>query len=188
MNEEICKKAIESLSDYRKLHSFNVAKCARSLAELYNADVKKAYLTGLVHDVTKEFSEDQHIALFNKYNFILDDVQKATPKLWHSISGALFVKYVLKEDDDDVYNAIRFHTTGRSDMSLLEKIIFVSDFVSEERNYGGVDKIREVLKNDGLDACALEGLAFSINDLSLRKKYIHNDTLCAYNQILKKFN
>ena len=92
---------------------------------------------------------------------------------------------MLKIDDDDIFNAVRYHTTGRENMSLLEKVIFVADFTSFERDYDGVEEIRKVAYKD-LDLGVIEGLAFSLKSLALDKKAIHNDTIEGYNYMILK--
>ena len=85
--------------------------------------------------------------------------------------------------DEDMLNAVRYHTTGRKDMSLLEKIVFIADFIGEERDYNGVEIMREkALKS--LDEAIVEGLSFTIKDLTDKEALIHPDTIDAYNDAL----
>ena len=175
----------ERLSEKRFLHCLNVSKEAVFLAKKYGADEKKAELAGLLHDIMKEEETSRQFEIFDEYNIELNEIEKITPKLWHAMSGAYYIKNVLKIDDDDIFNAVRYHTTGRNNMSLLEKVIFVADFTSFERDYDGVEEIRKVAYKD-LDLGVIEGLAFSLKSLALDKKAIHNDTIEGYNYMILK--
>ena len=122
---------------YRRLpdfsHSVNVAKEAKKLAKHYGADENKAEIAGILHDITKEMPKEQQLQIIIDSGIILDNVQLHAPKLWHGMSGSIVVRDELGIDDEDILNAIRYHTTGRAGMSLLEKVIFTADFTSEER-------------------------------------------------------
>ncbi len=163
-------------------HSKNVAKEAVRLAKKYGADVEKAGIAGILHDATKETSEKEQFELIEKAGIKLSQLEVATNKLWHAISGAAFVQVELGITDEDIINAIRYHTTGRAGMSLLEKVIFIADFTSADRDYEGVDKMRKVADRD-LDEAVLEGMSFTIADLAQRKLTIAPDTFMGYNEV-----
>lgn len=171
------------MSERRYVHSLNVAKEAVRLANRYGADPKKAETAGLLHDVTKETPADEQLKIIEASGIILSEVQRVSPKLWHAISGAAFIKMELSVVDPEIVSAIRFHTTGRAQMSILEKVIFVADFTGEERDYDGVELMRKK-SNESLEEAMLFGLSFSISDLAKRCLTIDPNTLAAYNQIL----
>ena len=157
------KKIIrERMGDYRFSHSVNVAKEAKKLAKHYGADENKAEIAGILHDITKEIH---------------------APKLWHGMSGSIVVRDELGIDDEDILNAIRYHTTGRAGMSLLEKVIFTADFTSEERTYSGVATMRKKSKKS-LEEAMLYGYQFTFKDLSKRQFAIHPDEVACYNEIV----
>ena len=131
------------MGDYRFTHSCNVAEEAVILARLYGADAEKAYVAGILHDITKEISKEEQLQIIADGGIILDNVQKNAPKLWHAVSGSAYVRLRLGIEDEDILNAIRYHTTGRANMSLLEKIIYTADYTSKERSYPGADVMRE---------------------------------------------
>ena len=114
---------------------------------------------------------------------ILDATEKSSSKLWHALAGACYVRDVLGIDDEDIFNAVKYHTTGRAGMSLLEKIIFTADFISDERSYSGVEIMREKAF-DNIEDAMLFGLQFTISDLVKRKLPIHNNAILCYNDIL----
>jgi len=172
----------ERLSDYRYYHSMCVAKAAKELAERFGGDEKKAYTAGIVHDILKEQPEDEALFTFNRAGVELTPLEKNTKKLWHAMAGAIYLreKYSLSED---ILSAVRYHTTGKEDMTLLEKILFVADFISDDRDYNGVEDMRERAKKS-LELTMEEGLRFTIEELSRSCRPIHPDTISAYNQIL----
>ncbi len=177
------EKELDRLSEYRRIHSLNVAKEAVRLAEKYGADPEKARLAGLLHDITKEMPDDLQLKIIENGGIILTDVERRSPKLWHSISGAVTVRDHYGIDDEDIFNAVLYHTTARAGMSKLEKCIFLADFTSAERNYPDIDVIRkyaEVSLEDGM----LYGLKFTISRLSGRGNLISPNALDAYNEIL----
>lgn len=180
MNFEFYDDLIKNrLTPQRYYHSVCVAKKAAELAKEYGCDTDKAYLAGLMHDVCKNDDDEKILKIFNKFDIIIDKVSFRERKLWHAIAGAAYCKYELHLDDE-VCSAIRYHTTGRADMSLLEKIIFIADFVSDDRDYDDVDKVRDMLKY-GLDNTVTFALNYSITDLCKMGKAIHPDTVDGYN-------
>ena len=99
-------------------------------------------------------------------------------KLVHSYSGSVYVKHVLGVEDDEIFDAIRYHTTAKADMPLFSKILFMADFTSADRNYEGVDDLR-VLIDEDLDKAYRGALEFTVRDLREKELPIHNDTLNA---------
>ena len=95
--------------------------------------------------------------------------------------GAAYIKNELHINDPEILDAVRYHTTGRRNMSLLEKILFIADFVSDDRDYPGVEGLRRAAEVS-LENAMIEGLAYTISDLAGQKKAIHPDTIEAYNQ------
>jgi nicotinate-nucleotide adenylyltransferase len=167
-------------SNYRVLHSLEVAKSAEELAKRYGADLHKARVAGLLHDVMKDVSGTEQLQILKDFGILLTDVEKHAPKLWHAIAGAAFVQHILGFEDTDIVNAIRYHTTARAGMSLLEKVIFIADFISEDRNYPGVEEMRKIAY-ESLDKAIVEGIAFTIGDLAKRRDPIVPETIDAYN-------
>lgn len=174
--EEIKKR----LSEKRFNHSLCVADAARHLAKKYGCDENKAYTAGLIHDILKDTPKQELKAYIIKYNGSEDSVLLAQPPLWHAAAGALFLKNELFVDDEEIYLAVRYHTSGRANMSLLEKVVFTADFISADRDYPGVDIMREKAEIS-LDTAMEEGLNFTITELCSKKCPIYIDTCNAYN-------
>ena len=171
------------MGERRYIHSVNVSKSAVELAKRYNADIEKAEIAGILHDCCKETPKDEMLQIIRCGGIILDATEKSSSKLWHAIAGSVYVRDVLKIDDIDIINSIRYHTTGRENMSMLEKIIFTADFISAERDYRDVDIMREKAFSD-IDDAMLYGLRFTISDLVHRKLPIHSNAIHCYNDIL----
>lgn len=178
------KKIIKSMmSENRYNHCVNVSKEAVKLAKRYCGDEEKAAIAGILHDITKEMPKEEQLQIMLDSGIILDDIQKNAPKLWHGISGSVYIKKHFGIEDEDILNAICYHTTGRAGMSLLEKIIFVADFTSEERTYKGVATMRKKSRKS-LEDAMLYGFKFTFSDLSSRELAIHPDELACYNEIV----
>lgn len=175
------------LSAYRCHHSLCVAKKARELAEKYGVDAEKAYVAGILHDVMKEEKTDVQLAEIKKAGWTLTDLEMNNPKVHHQISGAAFVKNELGITDDDVIGGIRYHTTGHSNMTLFEMIIYLADFTSEDRNYPDVDTMRAETDKSLLSGM-LYSLRYTIIDIASHNRQIHPDTLECYNWVIKNIN
>ncbi|MCH5197720.1 MAG: nicotinate (nicotinamide) nucleotide adenylyltransferase [Oscillospiraceae bacterium] len=183
IDEQLLLKDVRKrLSDYRYHHSVCVAESAKELAKRFGADEYKAYIAGIAHDILKEQPEEEAKSLFDKAGVSLSELEKRSKKLWHAIAGEAYLreKYSLPED---ILSAVRYHTTGKGNMTLLQKILFVADFISADREYDGVRDMRERAK-ESLETAMEEGLRFTIEELSAKCLPIHPDTLSAYNQIL----
>ena len=178
------KKIIKTMmSENRYNHCVNVSKEEVKLAKRYGGDEEKAAVAGILHDITKEMPKEEQLQIMLDSGIILDDIQKNAPKLWHGISGSVYIKNHLCIEDEDILNAICYHTTGRAGMSILEKIIFVADFTSEERTYKGVATMRKKSRKS-LEDAMLYGFKFTFSDLSSRELAIHPDELACYNEIV----
>ena len=183
MNYECYIKELDGLSEYRRIHSLNVAEEAVRFAEKYGADPEKARLAGLLHDITKETAPDLQLQIIEKGGIMLSEVERRSPKLWHAISGAVTVRDRLGIGDEDVFNAILYHTTARAGMSKLEKCIFLADFTSAERDYPDIDVIRKYAEVS-LEYGMLYGLKFTLTRLIGRGDLVSPNALAAYNEIL----
>lgn len=179
--DEFYRAEIEKrLSEARYIHSLNVADEARRLAERYGADPKKAYTAGLVHDIMKDAPKDAQREYVIKSVGGDDPVLMSQKALWHAIAGAYVLERELGERDGEILLAVRYHTSGRAGMTLLEKIVFTADFISADRSYPGVEEMRERASRSLAEAME-EGLNFTIKDLCEKRRPIYRDTVEAYN-------
>lgn len=183
--KDIKKEIKKKLSKDRYEHVLNVADRACKLAGIHGVDIKKAKLAGLLHDVTKEMSKKEHLKLLAIDEVQLTPVEKLSPQLWHAISAPIYVREYFGVQDEEILNAIRYHTTGRKNMSKFEKIIFVADSTSKERNFPGVKRLRKDCEKN-LDIGVFENCKWIIENMLSKKKAICEYTFDAYNDILVK--
>ena len=175
----------ERLNDHRYYHSLCVADEAKRLAHLYGGNAEKCYLAGLLHDITKNSDRQEHLHFFETFGIMLSDVEKNAEKLWHAMSGSGYLKNILKIDDEEILDAVRYHTTAKANMSLTAKILYLADFTSKDRDYTDVNVIR-ALVDKSLDEAFIYALKYSIIDLTEHSKAIHPDTVEAFNQSVLK--
>ena len=145
------------MNEHRFEHSLNVAERAVFLAEKYGADPEKAYFAGLIHDICKGIPSEEQLAMIKAEGIEPDEDTLKSPALWHSIAGAIYAEHELCVSDEDVLNAVRYHTSGRGNMSILEKVIYMADLTSAERNYPDAEYTRN-LTDKSLD----EGIAYGV--------------------------
>ncbi len=169
------------LGDYRYHHSLCVADEAKRLALRYGADERKAYTAGLLHDIMKDTDRNSQLQILTDFGILLDEVEQQVDKLWHAKVGAAFIEHILQVKDRALLDAVRYHTTGRAGMSLLEKIVFVADFTSADRRYPDVDAVRR-LSDISLEETMIYTIDYTIRDLLNKGQAIHPDTLAAYNE------
>ncbi|MBE6908413.1 MAG: nicotinate (nicotinamide) nucleotide adenylyltransferase [Ruminococcaceae bacterium] len=170
--------ALSYLKAKRVRHVLGVEEEAIRLAERYGADVQKARVAALLHDCTKKLGLAEHLALAERYGIELDEEERAEDKLLHSKTGAALARAVFGVDDE-IYSAIFWHTTGRANMTLLEKVIYLADYIEPNRNFDGVDALRAATYESLNKGMAL-GLRMTIEDLNRRGKQIHRNTREAY--------
>ncbi len=170
-------------SQHRKDHIDGVVSTADHLAKQYGADRKKTKLAALCHDLYRGIKDDalniyvKQLGLPKKY---LDNANLAHAKI-----AAEMIKKDFGIEDEDVLNAVRYHTTGRAGMSTLEKVIFLADSIEPGRNYSGVDEIRQVAKTN-LDLACLMCLERTIDYINKKGYFLDPDTLDAREWFLKK--
>lgn len=173
------------LTPKRFNHSLCVADEAVRLAKKYGGDCDKAYLAGLLHDITKNATKEEHLHIFNEFGIMLNDIEKSSEKLWHAISGSAYIEHLLRITDKDIIDSVRYHTTAREDMTHFEKIIYLADFTSSDRDYDDIDIMRKKV-DISIEEALDYALSYTINDLVSRKKQLHLDTIKAYNQYVLK--
>ncbi|GGE43364.1 hypothetical protein GCM10011391_22730 [Pullulanibacillus camelliae] len=182
--DDAIKKVRELLPDARYEHTLRVAETAVTLAKQYGADQEKAELAGILHDIAKYFPEDELYRTISSHPEIPNVFLNYHSSIWHAPVGAVYVQEQLGLLDLDIYNAITYHTTGRAGMSLLEKIIFLADYIEPGRDHPGVEPVRK-LANKSLDQAVSLALVNTINYLIERYSPVFPDTIAAYNDLIR---
>ena len=173
----------ERLSDRKYRHTLSVGDEAVKLAKIYKADPDKAYMAGLLHDITKEEPYEKQLELCARFAISLDQYDRRVPKILHAMTGAGFARVVLGVRDEDVLSAIYYHTTGRENMTLLEKIIYLADYVEPLRDFEGVDRVREWVYDD-LDKALLIALTATTEEVIERGSIVSLNTIKARNFLI----
>ena len=182
-NAEFLEEIKKRLNPDRLYHSLNVADEAKKLAKHYGADEQKAFTAGLLHDILKNTPDSELLQYFERNGIMLTETERASRKTWHAMAGADFLRRGLHVTDEDILSAVRWHTTGRAGMTLLDKVLFVADFISADRDYPGVERMREKAYVS-LEDAMLEGLQFTINELVENAWPVHEDSIRAYNELV----
>lgn len=167
--------ALSYLKPKRMPHVLGTEQEAVRLARQYGADETQARVAALLHDCTKKLDMDRQLTLCAQYHIQLDDLERHALKLLHAKTGAAIARDVFGVDDE-IYNAIWWHTTGHAHMTLLEKVIYLADYIEPSRNFPGVDKLRAVCYKD-LDEGLLMGLEMTIEEMTEMGNPVHHATI-----------
>lgn len=181
---QITEKLKTMLDDQRYQHSVGVMHTAVALAEIYGADTAKAQIAGLLHDCAKNIPMHESHALCERYGIMLDTIALVTPKLTHQHLGMAIAKHDFGVDDIEVLQAIGCHTTAKLNMTTLEKIIYLADFIEPNRGpMKGLEELREIAYSC-LDDAMLYALDISIKIQIKKGVFIHPNTIWARNEIV----
>lgn len=179
--KKIKKLLAKNLEEKRYEHTIGVADTAACLAMRYGYNVEKAYVAGLLHDCAKCIDNDKKIQLCKKYKVKLTKVEIENPFLIHAKLGAALAKEKYDVDDEEILSAIQYHTTGKENMSLLEKIIFSADYIEPGRKMIlGLEEIRNTIFID-FDKAVYIILENTIKHLNNKNQIIDETSLSAYN-------
>jgi predicted HD superfamily hydrolase involved in NAD metabolism len=180
--DEIAALLREKLPEKRYNHTLGVAYLAAAIAMNYGEDYDSAMLAGMLHDCAKCYSDEFMVSECEKNNVMLTESEKRTPSLIHSKLGAYYAQTMYNVHDENILNAIRFHTTGRPRMTFLEKNIFLSDYIEVHRMQNtspNLDIIRKTAFTD-LDRAVLYALENTIGYLKANKYEIEHTTIDTY--------
>ena len=188
------------MSFNRFRHTLGVELMAKAIGEICMPNkVDVISVAALLHDISKEYSEAEHLSLMEKHGIVMSDEDRNVPLIWHSITGPLVVMEDFPEfASEEVFSAIRNHTTGSPDMSLLDEIIFISDYIEFNRTAEDCVALRNKLlssieKCQDEEACirlihmaVVESLENNIGFLSARHRKIHGKTMLTRDAIKAK--
>lgn len=169
----------------RLAHTYRVLETARALGARYGADEARVAVAALLHDYAKAMKPDQLLALGRQYGVIVDPAEEAQPHLLHGPVAAALLAAQGLVTDPAVLDAIRYHTTGRAAMSLLEKIVWLADYIEPGRSFPGVEEIRTLAESD-LDGALLQALDQTILYVIGRGWPLHLYSVQARNWLLSQ--
>ncbi|MGX6442822.1 bis(5'-nucleosyl)-tetraphosphatase (symmetrical) YqeK [Neobacillus sp. K501] len=174
----------EQLTEHRYLHTIGVMETAVTLAKQYGADEKKAELAAIFHDYAKFRSKAEMKAIIIAEGYP-EDLLQYNAELWHAPVGAYLVQKEAGIADQEILDAIRYHTSGRPGMSLLEKIIYLADYIEPGRNFPGVDEVRALAIED-LEKALIKAVQNTILFLMRKNQPVYPDSFQTYNDLVKK--
>ena len=158
-------------------HVMGVEEEAVKLAQRWGADPELARRAGILHDCTKYYELPEQLDICEEYGVRLDALEQKAVKLLHSKTGACIARGVFGQPDA-VYDAIFWHTTGKADMTTLEKVLYIADYMEPNRDFDGVERLRHLAYTD-LDKAMLLGVEMTIQEMQQRQVHIHTNTLQA---------
>ncbi|MDR0200085.1 MAG: bis(5'-nucleosyl)-tetraphosphatase (symmetrical) YqeK [Streptococcaceae bacterium] len=178
--DEIIEKMQATLSKKRFTHCLGVEAAARALAERYDyADVEKAGLTGLLHDYAKERTAEDYAKVIDREG-LNPDLKNWSNAVWHGYVGWIIVRDEVGVTDREMLHAIEVHTVGCAEMSLLDKIVYVADYIEENRDFPGVDDARKIA-SESLDAAVAYETVHTVAHLAEKHLPIYPQTIETYN-------
>lgn len=179
------QKLKEVLSEKRYNHSIRVMETAQELAKLYNANINNVTIAALLHDYAKEFPKKDLVNICKECCLKETNDYLEAGQILHSFAGAHFVNKYLGITDTDILNSIKYHTTGRENMELIEKIIYIADAIEPQRSYMHVDEIRKLAK-ENIDQAILFEINKKIEYLISNNSIIHHNTIKLRNWLITK--
>lgn len=184
--KQISRKLSKILKKDRYNHTLGVMYTAASLAMCYGADIRKAMTAGLLHDCGKYLSAEEQIRLCRKKNISLTESELEMPALVHAKLGAYLARYEYGITDPDILDAITYHTTGRPDMTLLEKIVYIADYIEPNRKeIPGLEQIRRIVFTD-IDRAVCLSAGSTVRYLRNGGKAVDPMTVNTYNFYKRK--
>ena len=172
------------MSEERYRHSLGVEKEAERLARRWGEDPEKAAIAGILHDCCKEMPLEEALQIMKRSAIMTEIDFREQPQLIHGYAAAeILGRYGVH--DEDIENAVRYHTTGRAGMSRLEKIVYLADLTEEGRDYPDVEEMRRWTERS-LDGAMLYALCYTIGKLCRRKSTICRECWQAYNEYVKR--
>lgn len=185
LETEIIEDLQSKISPKRMQHILGVVEAAETLAKCYGEDINKARIAALLHDCAKELKVKEMAKIIEKAGLLVDSEVLNNPALLHGPAGAILAVSFYGVEDLDILEAIRVHTTGKVDMSRLDKIIFLADYIEKNRDFHGVEEMRKLAFID-LDKAVLAGYDSTISYLIEKKQSIYSKTILGRNDIIFK--
>ena len=200
MLDRLRENVASVLSSFRLMHTLGVEKMAVRIGEIYCPDcVDLLRAAALLHDITKELSVEEHCRILESHRMIPTKEQLSSPATLHSVTAALIIpeRYPAFADKE-LIDAVKYHTTGRSGMTLCEKIIYLADYIDETRKYDdcialrneffsvALEELTNSERSDHLNRVILHSLEMTLEELEKNKKAVSEDSLAAKESIIKE--
>ena len=170
------KKLQKEVDEDRYHHTLGVMFTAASMAMVWGEDLEKARVAGLLHDCAKCIPNKKKITMCEKNKIEITAFERNNPFLIHAKLGAFLAKDKYKVADPEILSAITWHTTGKEDMTLLEKIIYLADYIEPSRDFPGVEVLRKCVYED-LDRGLLMGLEMTVQEMTEMGNPVHHATI-----------
>lgn len=181
--EQIIEYIKSNLNNQRFQHSLRVQNTAVELAHYYKTDIEKTSLAGLVHDCAKNMEISKMLYIIEKNGYNIDIKFKNNSNIMHGLAGAIVAETVMGIADREVLDAVAYHTTGKANMTMLQKIIYLADYIEPMRNFPGVEELRQLAYKD-LDKALLLSFNNTIKYVIDKNEFIHSDTIEARNYLM----
>ncbi|PFG05626.1 bis(5'-nucleosyl)-tetraphosphatase (symmetrical) YqeK [Bacillus sp. es.034] len=182
MNREKALEMVKKhLTEHRYIHTCGVIETSIELAKRYGADEKKAETAAIFHDYAKFRDKHEMQEIIEREN-LSKDLLLYNGELWHAPVGAILVEREIGIEDRDILDAIRFHTSGKEGMTVLDKVVYLADYIEPNRRFPGVEEVRE-LANESLDLALIKALQNTITFLMKKNQAIYPDTFRFYNEL-----
>jgi predicted HD superfamily hydrolase involved in NAD metabolism len=172
----------EQLTDHRYQHTLGVVDTAIELADRYGVDKYKAEMAAIFHDYAK-FRAKEEMKEIIETQGMDERLLSYNAELWHAPVGAHLVQKEAGVEDEDILDAIRFHTSGRPGMTSLEKVIYLADYIEPGRHFPGVDDVRELAKHN-LEEALIASIRNTIMFLLRKNQAVFPDTFNTFNDLV----
>ncbi len=174
----------EQISGKRYIHTLGVMESAIELAKQYGVDEKKAEIAAIFHDYAKFRTKTEMKDIIDTHG-IPADLLEYNAELWHAPVGAVLVEKVVGISDNEILDAIRYHTSGRAGMTKLDKVIYLADYIEPNRDFPGVEEVRELARKS-LELALIKALQNTISFLLNRNQAVYPETINFYNDLIMK--
>lgn len=173
----------KNLKESRYVHTLGVVQSACSLAKINGVDEEKTKIAALIHDAAKNMKIDKQYKILKDNNVDIDIISQNSPQILHGWVAAILAKDLMGVVDEEIINAVKYHTTARKSMSKLEKIIYIADYIEPNRDYPGVEELRKATFSN-LDKGLLMGIDNTITFVIKQGQLVHPLTLDARNYLI----
>ena len=181
--EKILKYIKENLKEDRYKHTLGVVETSKALAKANNIEENRAEIAALIHDCAKNMPIDTLFRILEENSQGIDEIEKKAPQLLHGKVGAIIGKNIMHIEDEEILSAVKYHTTGKKDMTILEKIIYIADYIEPNRSFSGVEELRK-LTFENLDKGVVVGIDNTIKYILKQGGLIHPNTIEARNYLI----